>query len=427
VVGVDVAVADVERLACFSDTARLPFIHAFDEIRGKRLPYRLRPVSGVRSAVSRGAGSRSLRMMPSGGFKTAMRQRSPRRVGLVALLALLLVGSGCQGTDDAQKVVKDRFRLSVMTLNIAGALPRYSSNPEIDFPWRDRYARIAAGLASSGTAPDVIALQEVTARKEWVGTRNPQDYESVHYLLSRMKATVGIEYRIAYLGAAPSGEPGLIQGQAVLYNPARLKNITRAPGASVLPGDSTPSTVGVHPRRSYPCASPAGEFQALCSLLDGDGVYYTSVWADDKSNMHFETGAVRFAFTADDQYGFTFYNVHLHPTEAEADDKSSPAARNLISFMEGLRFTGTAYPPIVAGDFNGGIERFPTFTQLAAGDGIDYVIGGLRSSYPSTYGFSVVKQAVLPGPSQNPDGMCAPRDVAWSDHCAVVAYLEPSI
>ena len=42
---------------------------------------------------------------------------------LAPLLILVLLVSGCQLTDDAQKAVKDRFRLSVMTLNIGGASP----------------------------------------------------------------------------------------------------------------------------------------------------------------------------------------------------------------------------------------------------------------------------------------------------------------
>jgi len=348
------------------------------------------------------------------------------------ILVLMLMVSSCQAAGGVQEIAKDRFRLTIMTLNIANALPEYSSNPEITLAWRDRYTRIADGLKTDNTTPDIIALQEATARKEWVLHADPQDYESIHYLISKIKGTIGIEYRIAYLGAAPSGHPGLIAGEAVLYNPARLKNITKAPSTSALPGDSTPKVLGVHPRKSFPCASPASAFKGLCGLLDGEGIYYTSVWANDKGNQT-ETGAVRFTFTADDQYGFNFYNVHLHPTNPPEDDKSSAAARNLINFMEGLKYSGNLYPPIVAGDFNGGTERIPNFEELATpknlppdADVIDYIIGGRRTSYPSNYGFSIVKTTTLPDPRPNPDHMCAPRNVAWSDHCALVAYLEPA-
>ena len=359
------------------------------------------------------------------------------------ILLLTLMVSACSNPGP-QNVAKDLFRFSIMTLNIAGALPDYS-DPPITLPWRDRYIRIAEGLKAAGATPDVIALQEATARKEWVLSRDPQDYESLHYLISKIRAMIGIEYRIAYIGAAATGHPGLIQGQAVLYNPTRLKNVTKAPSALVQPGDSLPTSVGLQPRKSYPCDKPASEFKDSCSLLDGEGVYWTSVWADAQGSKHFETGAVRFAFTIDETAAFTFYNVHLHPTNPVETDRSSPAARDLIKYMEGLNYGGISlYPPIVAGDFNGGTERFPAFDTLAAGsplETIDYIIAGKRNasttamppspspsitSYASKYGISVARTSLLPNSSQNPDGMCAPRDVAWSDHCALLAWLEPA-
>jgi len=92
------------------------------------------------------------------------------RIGLV----LGLLGGGTFACNAVAAVAKDRFRLSVMTLNISGALPKYSSNPEVPLPWRDRYTRISDGFKALGIAPDIIALQEVTARKEWIGTRDPR-------------------------------------------------------------------------------------------------------------------------------------------------------------------------------------------------------------------------------------------------------------
>ena len=108
---------------------------------------------------------------------------------------------------------------------------------------------------------------------------------------------------------------------------------------------------GVHPRASYPCDDPAEEFKDSCSLLDGDGAYWTSVFADPSGGRPLENGYVRFAFIADEQTRFNLYNVHIHPDVPG----SSEAARNLIEFIEGTRLSGNAaYPPLVVGDFNGG-------------------------------------------------------------------------
>jgi endonuclease/exonuclease/phosphatase family metal-dependent hydrolase len=338
----------------------------------------------------------------------------------IAVLTIALIISGCGLTEGAEQVVKDRYRLTVMTLNIVGALPEYSSNPEIPLPWRTRYTRIAEGFKQHGVMPDVIALQEVTARKEWVGSRDPDDHEALHFLISKLNNTISVQYRIAFLGAADTNHPGLVQGQAVLYNPARLKNVTKYPSHLVQPGDSRPTVIGVNPRKSYPCAVPAEEFRDLCQLLDGDGTYWTSVFTDGRGDKHFATGQVRFAFAADEQSQFNFYDVHLDPTVTG----SVKSATDLINFIESLKFDTPIYPPIVAGDFNGGIERFPTFDELA-GASIDYVIGGKHSAFAAKHGFIVSKSALLPGESPNPDGMCAPRAVAWSDHCALVTQLEP--
>ncbi|WP_371551376.1 hypothetical protein OG266_38380 [Streptomyces sp. NBC_00554] len=317
------------------------------------------------------------------------------------------------------EVAKERFQLSVVTLNIVGASPSYWG---IDLPWRDRYQRIADGFKANAIAPDVIALQEVAARKEWFLRRDPHDHESLHFLISKIEDAVNVRYRIAYLGAAPSNEPGLVQGQAVLYNPVRLKNVTKAPSASILPGDSRPEVTGVNPRKSYPCATPAKEFEASRSLLDGEGVFWTSIFAGNRNYNVFQAGCVRFAFAEDEDEQFNFYNVHLDPDLPG----SYEAANELIDFMETRRYSRRAiYPPMIAGDFNGGYEKFPKFDELAGVD-IDYIIGGKRAAHESTYGFSVIKRSILPGKTPNPDGNCTTRDVAWSDHCALLAQIEPA-
>ncbi|UJP41328.1 exonuclease/endonuclease/phosphatase family protein [Cellulomonas palmilytica] len=339
-----------------------------------------------------------------------------------------------------------------MTLNIAGALPDFGGDPGVEMAWRERYARIGAGLQEVGWRPDIIALQEVTARKGWFGAGDdPDDYEAMQVLIRGLKDAVGVDYRIAYLGAVASNHPGLVQGQAVLYNAARLRNIT-APGmTSVLEGDKQPEVLGVYPRKSYPC-TPSQDAPDACALLDGAGLFWTSVFfRTDVRKRTFESGHVRFAFVADGEQ-FTFYNVHLHPRIVDGAEVNGAwrALLDLVERVEAHPYSTRVYPPIVAGDFNGGVEGFPSFRQIAPDDasdplrgndmGIDFVIAGTRTGPPTTagttsgtdqtdyrYEIRATRTAILPEPDvDDPDGLCAPLDVAWSDHCAVLVQIEPA-
>ncbi|MFJ7047358.1 hypothetical protein ACIQVC_28745 [Streptomyces sp. NPDC101112] len=355
------------------------------------------------------------------------------RVTTLALLAGL-AGVGCseENREAAREFLRDRYRLTIMTLNIAGALPGFSSTPEISLPWRERYQRIANGFKDGAVSPDIIALQEATARKEWTLSRDPEDYESLHYLIEQLSISVGRKYRIAYLGAFPSNHPGLIQGQAVLYDPARLKNATKAPTGSMQPGDQRPALLGVHPRKSYPCDSPAEAYKDQCGLLDGEGVFWTAAFENKGKKKEFQTGHVRFAFAEEEQSQFNFYNIHLttagvdsSESEKQAAERAAEAAVALINYIEGRAYEQKPiYPPLLAGDFNGGTERFPHFDRLADWN-IDFILGGDPAFYEASQKHVDPKQSVLPGEAPNPDGMCAPREVAWSDHCAVSVEVTP--
>jgi len=86
---------------------------------------------------------------------------------------------------------RDPHAVSVLNLNLQGTETDY---PNDDFsgntyiPWRDRYRRIAKWMATYGTLPDLITLQEVPARKQyWLPPHHdPSDYESLFVLIDEV-------------------------------------------------------------------------------------------------------------------------------------------------------------------------------------------------------------------------------------------------
>jgi len=124
---------------------------------------------------------------------------------------------------------RDRYQLSVLTLNLAGAEGMVDT---VTVPWRTRYARVAQWAGATGNKPDLVFLQETVARKSFAlgGGLNPHDYETLHYLIQQLDFRTGATYRIAYLatGGTALGLNYENSGQAMLYNADRLrKNIAK--------------------------------------------------------------------------------------------------------------------------------------------------------------------------------------------------------
>jgi hypothetical protein len=92
----------------------------------------------------------------------------------------------------------------------------------------------------------------------WPAALYPHDYEGLHYLIAEANAATGVNYRIAYTATkgTPIGANYLTSGLALLYNSARLRNITRAGPNPLLPAEDTPSITGFHARKSWPCKEP---------------------------------------------------------------------------------------------------------------------------------------------------------------------------
>jgi endonuclease/exonuclease/phosphatase family metal-dependent hydrolase len=349
------------------------------------------------------------------------------RRATIALSSVLLVftlsGNSCQQAGEViSAVVKDTFRISVMTLNVGGTEDEIWG---VTVKWRTRYARITQWMKDAQTTPDLILLQEIAARKFfWPAALYPHDYEGLHYLIREANAATGAEYRIAYMATkgTPRGTNYLTSGLALIYNSARLRNITSAAPGQLMPAEDTPSVTGFHPRKSWPCKEPHPEFADRCGLLDGEGVFYTSGFTALNGRRNFEAAGAAFVYVADTGARVDVFNVHLHPDPPPDHLKSATysAARELVDQMTG-QAGKRILPAILAGDFNGGTEAFPNF-QVSSADDVDAVTTG---NQPATYRPVVVRSEALPSAPSRPAGWCAPSELIWSDHCAVFVQFEP--
>ncbi|WP_433359473.1 hypothetical protein [Streptosporangium sp. CA-115845] len=341
-------------------------------------------------------------------------------------LVVALSAGGCQQVGEGlSQIERDRYQLSLLPLNIAGTQDEVWG---IKVPWRDRYARVATWLKDSKTAPDLFLLQEMYARKFfWPASLRPHDHEGLHYLIKIVDDATGGSYRIGYLATRGTqmGINHLTSGVALIYNSKRLRNITRAPAAQLQPAEGAPTILGFHARKSWPCTDPHPEYADSCSLLDGEGVFYTSSFKGDDGRNNFEAAGARLVFVEDPAAHFDVFNVHLHPRSG-TDYLQSPtyiATRDLIGNLTAVsgERDRPVYPPILAGDFNGGTEAFSNFVVSRA-DGVDAVATG---THEAAYRLETSQSDALPGGEPREPGFCAPRDRIWSDHCAIFVQFHP--
>ncbi len=365
---------------------------------------------------------------------------------------------------------RDPRAISLLDLNIKGLQEWWTKDDETDgwlhLPWRDRYQRIAAWLADTSTVPDLIALQEVPARKFHTlgGRLDPYDYEALFVLVTALRQATKAPYRIAFLAADETTEglpdPGVLyQGRAVLYNADRLRNTTTLVNGRAASHDNH-TRVGPHLRTSFPCQAVPAEARPLCALIDStdasdhEGRHWTSAFTDPITGRWYR-GPQAAVFELRAEPGKQVILIDEHAVARCRHDVPKPppclapereellALRALVATLNAAWAPHTLLvPPLIVGDFNGEADMptadltgeyepiFTDFTEPAkATTGLDKLLVGDPATYASTYNPRVESQEF---PTITPhDGTGTEREYCGtvatmlSDHCALYAQLLP--
>ena len=351
-------------------------------------------------------------------------------------------------------------RLTILSLNLKNIedWPKWSAAHN----WRWRYNNVGQGLKTAGALPDVIALQEVPGWMWCPGTGRLADYHALHRLLASLQVGTGIRYRIAYHqviysefwgGGGDASFEGFdlrdcqqAVGLALLYNPARLRNLmadTPQTEADTAYNYFTPQE-GPHLRRSLPCCSPEQGEEDICSRIDGPsqndkcGRSTPAGLAWNAGNAKgTDVALARFELRDRGSTEFHIYNLHL-PTKYKGDvpdDRDHLAAvertRKLIDTSEAKYGNSRWIPPIVTGDFNNDADPIlallPNFVSRGGPteDTIVFVLSGKHTldetqgqplPYPSTA--TIISHETLTMPQG--ENACRDPSTLWSDHCGVL-------
>jgi hypothetical protein len=381
----------------------------------------------------------------------------PHRGAFVSCLALVALSAGfaagCNNGPTPDEA-RARYGFTVMTANLVEEMPN-GPGATAHVAWRDRYDRIPrdllpVGIAGELGAPDIIALQEVHVYKTACAfsPTHAEDDESLLYLVSALRATLGINYRIASVTAtqAPQDFGCVLRGgSATLYNASRLRNLTLQPGqTTVAATDDT--TLGFQYRASHPCSSSTPQAN-LCGLIDGPT--FTTVYQQTGTGSP-RLGPTLSVFEFVDFPGpqLHVYNDHegfLKGQNAPIDPASLATTTTTVDEGERRFPAERLYPPVMAGDFNLGLIRmtaemaqgYGPFTRFRIGvhysDPIgepEGILSGHPGAFPARYDLKLelgrTVHDITPPPGAPPQPRCPPQpSQLWSDHCAIFARYAP--
>ena len=370
--------------------------------------------------------------------------------GLRRCVLLGWIGAACTAgsTCESKPASPVETPISILQLNMRGVSD--VPNGDRNGFWVTRYRRIGADLKSIGATPDVIALQEVTARLWCPDNHNfILDYETLRTLLESLQATIGVRYRIAYLqtfarerrmGDGPTSMGGTLRecygtsGLALLYNPDRLKNLytdipeTVALGTNVAAFNQDFTRPKL--RRSMPCC--AGKVrpghEGVCALLDGPiqtDVCGVATPGGLAQHVTGDVAAVAFELALRRNTTFHVYNVHLPWRGSNGYAETQQAVRALLNSLEINEQRW--FPPVMVGDFNNEpefIQEWLTDFDSLGGAPLDAIIHTMLGK-PAVYNSSATAARFetigLPSGSTQPS--CGDTDRLWSDHCGALTTL----
>jgi hypothetical protein len=360
---------------------------------------------------------------------------------LVVLVAavVLAAGVGCGGGGGGEP----KQTLTVVTANMANAV-------DIDgLTWLDRIDRFAAAIVRTGVAPDIISMTESTGL--WRCSvppppfRGVSDYDLVDRLISNLHRDLSVTYRVAYLvGASGAIRNGFgtpfcwyYSGDTLLYNPARVTNLTPSDVAGRPQVAHDGGLIGFQIRRSLPICTRSTNLEPLEQLIDGpdqhdrcnvatpSGPAYAQVDATAGPDGSVVASLARFSLVGVPDSSFDV--VTTHPTAGEEANHEG----TINSFVDALtgpayRTTNPYYPVIVLGDFNSLVDQqWPSGTTqvFRSADDVMAVNVGLGVGLQPAHRLSLDLGLTLP--TEEP---CrGPHVQGWfSDHCGLLVRLKAS-
>lgn len=280
-------------------------------------------------------------------------------------------------------------RLIVVTANMFGTSNLDSAHNIACTPnqgdcegWWVRHRRLAAAINGAGAPPDIISLTEMNGKDSWqgdiqaTGYASVKDYQPLEWILRDLEQLTGIQYRIAY--HVGHREYYSLQvywgGDAVLYNPARLINLT--PTEISNGGVEHDAFVfGPQVRKSLPaCDGTIATLSRVVAALDGPSINQSGcavpttptgpAWVLMQNIDYTKNGAphnlqqvmasmARFAFAHDPRPSRSFDVFTLHPNI----DTPTQTYSALLDFIYShqrppYRSVPPAIPAIVLGDLN---------------------------------------------------------------------------
>jgi hypothetical protein len=364
--------------------------------------------------------------------------RQPFRGRYLAAVSTLVLMAVVSVADVAAQSPPDTAAVSIATVNPHGAT----------YGWETKADRLATLLAENGAPPDIISLVEVACWTKcgWGLDVVVGDYAYLERLMWQLQLLTGVTYRIAYMtaeGASWWATCFSYSGQAVLYNPSRLINVTPndTTGIPYVAHDAEVS--GLQVRGSYPLDYDT-KLMPLRELIDRPswwppgagarpwGPALAFVWDGDDGPNWLAATAARFAPVREPNRTFDVFTIHP-PWWAGPDSGVATHIRHFIEDLSGPphRTEPRYYPPLVVGDFNAlardlswrpGVSTVfaPMIKKGPKPDDyevIEVALGEL-DSFPALHALRPMETRVFPDvgscdPTANPDAV-------FSDHCGLL-------
>jgi hypothetical protein len=283
-------------------------------------------------------------------------------------------------------------------------------------------------------------MQQISGWRWCLFASNWSDYDALDQLMADLRTAIGITYRIAYLTSGPPGQHTVLPtcsnygGHAVLYNAARLLNLTAVEVATIEhDADIAGEAAGPHLRRSLPICNRGTVMLPLEGLIDGSPQRYKCdkdtpsgpSWVAIPDGDHIVGSFNRFAPAWDRGRVVDVFNVN---PVAGKEMSSAPLINNLVDKIREIDANQIIryFPPFMIGDFNSiGEGEFPGFVTAFGDQDVNLLLVGKPADFPSRCGATIPPQRGLVAPSLPSDVKCpGPSSQAISDHCAIFAEFE---